>query len=615
MSRMAELLERINYDAPGLEEAKTLYEAGNLEGTMDAIVQHFRTRTSPKYLFEAKELEACTDGGILQDAQDTMNHTIYGHTFDGEIDWFFNPTEFTSHDNEWTWSLYRHIYWQPLARAYALTKDEKYTREFLHQMESWAKAWPVGPFMENEEDAAAKYKFPGHSWRTIETAMRIYTVWLPCMEVFRSSPAWDREGWVTFLSLLCDHADFLMTHYSNHKKSSNWLTMESGTLLQCGILFPEIKSDWFMTGYRRVMQEVKYSFDNDGIHMERTPIYHMVAAGVYFQCYRLCHKPIPAEGRTQIFPAGRCRQFAQRAQQLLLLVPVFLCIAFCQHTDLFVHVSTLLFSIIPQKSGYCGPVLPAASAFLFQILAVGRDAPVVPVERILFAACQRTVPGIVLIHIDHAIALAHFHGPAGYQVDESPHGVSDQLHAVLYGLLHLPDMGFQVVDAVGIMNGTVRFHHILGAQAVLRNEDGQLVSVVHLIQCDPQAHRIFLPSPLAGFQIRVFVGHDQVAAGLFPSLLGGGYLREVVGERHKVDGVFPQEFRIARLHIDVNSLRFKVAFHVGGVLAAGHHIQVKPVGILIIQNHLHHVVRLAGGRIGGEPGNHAPDLAARPAFI
>lgn len=62
-----------------------------------------------------------------------------------------------------------------------------------------------------------------------------------------------------------------MTHYSNHKKSSNWLTMESGTLLECGILFPEIKSDWFMTGYRRVMQEVKYSFDNDGIHMERTP--------------------------------------------------------------------------------------------------------------------------------------------------------------------------------------------------------------------------------------------------------------------------------------------------------------------------------------------------------
>ena len=288
MNRMTELLERINYDLPGLKKAKMCYAQGDADGAMDAVIEHFRTRTTPKYLFTAKEMEQCKVDGILEDAQETLDHYIYGHKFDGEIDWFFNPTEHTSHDNEWTWSLYRHIYWQPLARAYALTKDEKYTKEFLHEMTEWGKAWPVAPFMENEEDAAAKYKFPGHSWRTIETAMRIYTVWLPCMEAFRTSSVWDREGWVTFLTLLCDHADFLMTHYSNHKKSSNWLTMESGTLLECGILFPEIKSDWFMTGYRRVMQEVKYSFDNDGIHMERTPIYHMVAAGVYFQCYRLC---------------------------------------------------------------------------------------------------------------------------------------------------------------------------------------------------------------------------------------------------------------------------------------------------------------------------------------
>lgn len=67
-----------------------------------------------------------------------------------------------------------------------MTKDEKYTKEFLHEMTEWGKAWPVGPFMENEEDAAAKYKFPGHSWRTIETAMRIYTVWLPVWR--RSAP-------------------------------------------------------------------------------------------------------------------------------------------------------------------------------------------------------------------------------------------------------------------------------------------------------------------------------------------------------------------------------------------------------------------------------------------
>ena len=161
MNRMTELLERINYDLPGLKKAKMCYAQGDADGAMDAVIEHFRTRITPKYLFTAKEMEQCKVDGILEDAQETLDHYIYGHKFDGEIDWFFNPTEHTSHDNEWTWSLYRHIYWQPLARAYALTKDEKYTKEFLHEMTEWGKAWPVAPFMENEEDAAAKYKIPG----------------------------------------------------------------------------------------------------------------------------------------------------------------------------------------------------------------------------------------------------------------------------------------------------------------------------------------------------------------------------------------------------------------------------------------------------------------------
>lgn len=296
MERLEELLNRLDYSVSGLEKAGELFQKKDMEGCLDAVIAHFRTRQAPVYLFSEKDLKDFRDDEILKEAEDVMQHRIYGHDFNGPIDWHFNPTAETSRDNEWTWSLYRHIYWQPLARAYALTGDDKYVREVFAEMKSWAEAWPVGPFMENEEDAAAKYKFPGHSWRTIETAMRIYTVWLPCLVAFRQSPAFDREAWVMFLTLLCDHADFLLTHYSNHKKSSNWLTMESGTLLQCGILFPEIRSDWFKTGYRRVMHEVKYSFDNDGIHMERTPIYHMVAAGVYFQCYRLCRLngiPVP----------------------------------------------------------------------------------------------------------------------------------------------------------------------------------------------------------------------------------------------------------------------------------------------------------------------------------
>ena len=92
MNRMTELLERINYDLPGLKKAKMCYAQGDADGAMDAVIEHFRTRITPKYLFTAKEMEQCKVDGILEDAQETLDHYIYGHKFDGEIDWFFNPT-------------------------------------------------------------------------------------------------------------------------------------------------------------------------------------------------------------------------------------------------------------------------------------------------------------------------------------------------------------------------------------------------------------------------------------------------------------------------------------------------------------------------------------------
>lgn len=289
MEYVNRLIERINLDYPGLEAARAQLKNGHPELCADEIIRYFQNRTGPNYLFTREDMAKFDDPTILDDAQEVLNHFIYGYQFPGEIDWHFNPTADTSRDNEWSWSLFRHIYWQPLARAYVMTGDEKYAQEFVAQMRSFADEWPVKPFMEDDK-FETNFSFPGHAWRTIETAMRMYTVWLPCFVAFRDSPSLDREAWGVYLSGICDHADFLVTHYSNHNRSSNWLTMESGALLQCGILFPEMKAapDWFRHGYQRVMHELRYSFDNDGVHMERTPIYHMVAAMVYLQCWRLC---------------------------------------------------------------------------------------------------------------------------------------------------------------------------------------------------------------------------------------------------------------------------------------------------------------------------------------
>ena len=262
---------------------------GNLDGK--SLIRHFSERKNPVYLFQASEAAEIRDIGIIADAEKVMQHDIFGYKFNGPIDWMFNPTTETSRDNEWSWSLFRTIYWQSLARAYAVTKDEKYTREFLSQMDSFREAWPADEFIK-DTTFVPKQPFPGTAWRTIETGIRIYTTWLPVFEIFRSSSLWTIEDLSSFLLGIRDHALFLMGHYSNHDRSSNWLSMETSALLQIAIMFPEFREagQWFDTAYGRVMHEVRYCFSDNGVHMEKTPIYHMVASIAFAQAIVLCDK-------------------------------------------------------------------------------------------------------------------------------------------------------------------------------------------------------------------------------------------------------------------------------------------------------------------------------------
>ena len=283
MNNIENLISLLDTDYPELRKM----------GTVDGkkLIEYYRNRKNPVYLFSIEDAEKLRDDEIIADAEKVMEHDIFGHKFDGPIDWMFNPTTQTSRDNEWSWSLFRTIYWQPLARAYALTKDEKYTREFLSELHSFREAWPADEFIK-DTTFVPKQPFPGTAWRTIETGIRVYTTWLPCFEIFRHSDVWTEDDLASFLLGIRDHALFLMGHYSNHDRSSNWLSMETSALLQIAIMFPEFKEaqEWLKTAYGRVMHEVRYCFSDNGVHMEKTPIYHQVASIAFCQALVMCKK-------------------------------------------------------------------------------------------------------------------------------------------------------------------------------------------------------------------------------------------------------------------------------------------------------------------------------------
>lgn len=291
MTEQEKLLSRLDFSQKGLEAARKCLETGQVEKALEEIINHFRNREKPVYLFDESEIAKFNDRDVIEEADEVCDHHILGFDLGQEINWRYNATADTSRDSEWMWSLARHVFWQPLARAYALTKDEKYACEFINQLKGFVKSWPVEEYLGKvgSKGENTDMSFPGTAWRTIETGIRIYATWLPVMAYFRKSPSWDAEGWICFLNSIHDHAEFLSAHYTNHLRCSNWHTMESTALFQMGVMFPEFKNvnNWRRLGYRRVTHEVRYQFDHFGVHMERTPIYHLTAANTFLQAYRI----------------------------------------------------------------------------------------------------------------------------------------------------------------------------------------------------------------------------------------------------------------------------------------------------------------------------------------
>ena len=168
-------------------------------------------------------------------------------------------------------------------------------------------------------------------------------------------------------------------------------------------------------------------------------------------------------------------------------------------------------------------------------------------------------------------------------------------------------MRAQVVDTVVVVDAAVFFNFIVGAEAVFHDEQRFLIAFVQFAQRVAQAHRVNLPAPVGGFDVRVrhaaFEAGDGIAAAAFRFDRVG----HVVAETEVIAGAFTQDLFIARCHNDVKTAALPLVEDVGRVVAAQLH-----VGKDITFTHgllgEHHVFRLTGERIERHHGQHAADL-------
>lgn len=200
----------------------------------------------------------------------------------GRIDWLFNPTKGQTFNPEWTWQLNRMFFWRDLALAYEATKDEKYVRAFVRQLEGWLDQTGGVP-------PETGYNDCGSAWRTIEEGLRLMGSWHEAWRTFRASPVFGEDLRRRFREAALAQARHLLRHRS---KGGNWLLMEMNGVYTFATDFPELAESAAMRKESAtcLSEALRQQILPDGLQYELSPDYHSVTITCAQQVYETAVK-------------------------------------------------------------------------------------------------------------------------------------------------------------------------------------------------------------------------------------------------------------------------------------------------------------------------------------
>jgi hypothetical protein len=168
------------------------------------------------------------------------------------------------------WELSRFCHAVTLGQAYMLTKDEKYAKEFVSQVEDW---------LENN-----KPHF-GVNWAcTMDVAIRACN-WVMAYPFLKDSPEISDEFLLAFLKSLYQHGKHIRANleYSDAVTSNHYLSNIAG-LSYLGVLFPEFRDaeEWRTFGIQELKKEMEKQVYPDGSDFEASTCYHRLVLELFF---------------------------------------------------------------------------------------------------------------------------------------------------------------------------------------------------------------------------------------------------------------------------------------------------------------------------------------------
>lgn len=176
--------------------------------------------------------------------------------FENEIVW--NKIPFN--DEEWVFMLNRHKFWTFLAKAYHLTKNEKYLNAFIEQINSW---------IDNVDIKNPEFK---DCSRTIEMGLRCIN-WIKTLEIFEKDYNFDKILKNKIYNSLKEQCDVLIEIYDDFRILSNWGVLQNCGLIAFSFYFNLTDTDYFKIPLERLEHQCKIQILSDGIHWEQSPMY------------------------------------------------------------------------------------------------------------------------------------------------------------------------------------------------------------------------------------------------------------------------------------------------------------------------------------------------------
>lgn len=293
----------LDLDKPELAEAAAKLHEGNVSGARDAYLEVIASGNTGRYYFDVRDvpgLMAYAVNRYSQEEEAKQDIAEADRIAEGDIPLFKGKrVVFPKGTYDWNSWLYdssqyqlhltRFVYVKRLARAYALTGDEKYAKCFNDMM---------GHFIDdNPMPVDGTFRAEHSTWDPLSVGVRLFM--LPeAFITFFSSPSFEPEVKLKLIKSFHEHGQYVRKYHATH---GNHVCMQLRGLIQTALLLPELKdsAEWLEYGMREMPGYIRQNVYPDGVQFEGSPNYHLVVMRDLYELMALFHKLGIAAGEYQ----------------------------------------------------------------------------------------------------------------------------------------------------------------------------------------------------------------------------------------------------------------------------------------------------------------------------